>query len=137
MAVDANVLVAAMLGGRTRDLLVRGRRAGLTLITAVEVIREVEEHIPEQAEYVGVRPDSLKLALWSLPVESVANAEYASQMAHAADLMKDRDPDDAPLVALALTRDIPVWSNDRDFRGLPGIRVMTTVDVARMIAEAT
>ena len=35
------------------------------------------------------------------------------------------DPDDAPLLALALALDIPVWSNDGDFEGT-GVELLTS-----------
>ena len=31
--------------------------------------------------------------------------------------MQDRDPDDAHVLALARSLDLPIWSNDRDLQG--------------------
>lgn len=135
LAVDANILVAAMMGGRTRDLLVRLRRAGVDLAAPEEVLGEVEEHIPELAEFVRAQIDQFKLAFWSLPVQRVAAGEYAEALKRAVGLVGNRDPDDAPVVALALTRGIPVWSNDRDLKELEGVCVVTTRDVAGMFPE--
>ena len=135
LAVDANVLVAAMMGGRTRDLLVRLRRAGVDLAAPEEVFREVEEHVPELAEFVRARIDQFKLAFWSLPVQRIAAGEYAVALKRAAKLIGNRDPDDIPVVALALARGICVWSNDRDLLELKGVRVVATRDVAGIFAE--
>ncbi len=131
LAVDANIMVAAMMGGRTRDLISRIRRSGTDLLTVPEAYREVEEHLAELAGYVGAHPDQFRLALWSLPVRRVIHADYSAGLERAAALVGARDPDDAPLVALALAQGIPIWSNDRGLTGLhgKGIEVYTTRQV--------
>jgi predicted nucleic acid-binding protein len=46
--------------------------------------------------------------------------------------MKDRDPEDADLLALALQLEIPVWSNDNDFKGT-GVRWYTTARLMKAL----
>lgn len=133
LAVDANVLVAAMMGGRTRDLMVRVRRAGIDLVSTEETFQEVEAHLPELAEAAGARVEQFKLALWSMPVERSAREAYQGMMGRALEMMKGRDLEDAPIVALSLSRGIPVWSNDRDLAGLKGTQRLTTREVAALI----
>ena len=46
--------------------------------------------------------------------------------------LKDRDPDDIHLAALALKEDIPIWSNDRDFEKI-SIPVYTTAQLLKIL----
>lgn len=56
---------------------------------------------------------------------AVSEDRYADSIPEAQNRMKDRDPDDAKLFALALHLGIPIWSNDRDFE-IAGVQVFTT-----------
>lgn len=51
-------------------------------------------------------------------------------LAAAEKLIGASDPDDVPFVALALAEENDgIWSNDRAFEGLPGIRVWKTTEL--------
>jgi predicted nucleic acid-binding protein len=45
-----------------------------------------------------------------------------------------RDPEDIDLLALALVLEIPVWSNDRDFKGA-GVEWYTTARLLKLLAK--
>jgi predicted nucleic acid-binding protein len=46
-----------------------------------------------------------------------------------------RDPDDAEIVALAIALDVPLRTSDRDARGIRGLTVYTTADLARLLPD--
>jgi predicted nucleic acid-binding protein len=134
LAVDANILVPAMMGGRTRDLMVRLALLPMDLQAPEDALIEVEDHIVDLAGYVRARIDAFRLALASIPVRRIPRSEYARELQTAKELIKKRDPDDAPVVALALARGIPIWSNDKDLKSLKHVSVFTTRELAALLS---
>lgn len=70
------------------------------------------------------------MAVATLPVTLVTREEYEDQIEEAKKRIGQRDPDDAELLALALKRKVPVWSNDNDFE-VAGVEWFTS---ARLLA---
>ena len=67
-------------------------------------------------------PALLFAALQVIPIEWRLAADYADRRQDAEQRIAARDPDDWPTVALALTLDLPVWSQDKDLASA-GLRV--------------
>jgi predicted nucleic acid-binding protein len=113
LVADANVLLASVLGGRSRLVL---------LSPQVEQVLTTELTIAEVREYAGLlarkkklSADLVLLAIASLPVTIVAAPDYAASLREARRRIGRRDPEDVPVLALALQFGIAVWSNDKDF----------------------
>ncbi len=128
LAGDANVLLAAVLGGRAR--LVLSHPQIEEVLTTEANLAEVEEYALLLAEKKRLRGDLLLLAVASLPITVVGRSEYSTSLPDARRRIGLRDPDDAELLALALHRKIPIWSNDRDFEKLR-VELFTTEDLLR------
>ena len=128
LAGDANVLLAAVLGGRARLVLSHPQIEEVLTIDAN--LAEVEEYALLLAEKKRLRGDLLLLAVASLPVTVVERSEYSTSLPEARRRIGLRDPDDAELLALALHHKIPIWSNDRDFEELR-VELFTTEDLLR------
>jgi len=128
LAGDANVLLAAVLGGRA-SLILSHPQIEEVLTTEVN-LAEVEEYALLLAEKKRLRGDLLLLAVASLPVTVVERSEYSTSLPEARRRIGLRDPDDAELLALALHHKIPIWSNDRDFEELR-VELFTTEDLLR------
>ncbi len=108
LVADANVLLAAVIGGRARLILAHPQI--LEVLTTARTLAEV--------------------AVAALPVTVVDGAAYAKKLPEAIRRIGRRDPDDAELLALALQRRIPLWSNDRDFETV-GVELFTTEGLLR------
>ena len=130
IAADANVLLAAVLGGRSRLILASPRMS--QAFTAEPPIAEVREYAPVLARKRRIPADLLLLAIASLPVIVVPPADYAASMAEARRRIGRRDPDDVPILALAIEFGIPVWSNDKDFAE-SGVPWFTTEQLLRRL----
>jgi predicted nucleic acid-binding protein len=128
LAADANVLLSAVIGGRSR--LVFGHPKVDEIFTTERTFAEVEEYVPILASRKGLPVDVLILAVAALPVTIVERAEYAKKLPEALRRIGGRDPDDADLLALALQFRIPIWSNDRDFSSTK-VELFTTEDLLR------
>jgi predicted nucleic acid-binding protein len=117
------VLLSAVLGGRARLILTSPQIE--EILTVATVITEVEEYAGLLAKKKRLAEDLVLLAVAALPVTIADREEYAAALPEAMKRIGPRDPDDADLLALALTRKIPIWSNDEDFAGT-GARRLTT-----------
>jgi len=77
---------------------------------------------------LGLRLGLLQL----LPIKWIDGREYLRQESEARDRMRSRDVDEWPSVALALTlaesRDVAIWTNDRDFE-VAGLDTITTAQL--------
>jgi len=127
LAADANVLPAAVLGGRAR--LILGNTEEIEeVLTAETTFAEVEEYAVVLARKRRLPTDLLLLAVSSLPVTIVEREAYGNGIAEAKRRIGRRDPDDVDILALAIQFEIPIWSNDRDFEDC-GIQRYTTEEL--------
>lgn len=113
IAADANVLLSAVLGGRARLILEHPTIE--KVFTAEEAFAEVQEYAAILAKKKRLTMDLVLLAVDTLPVTVVERHDYRAHISEAFRMIGKRDPDDVPILALALSLQIPVWSNDRDF----------------------
>lgn len=123
VVADANVLLAAVIGGRAR--LVLTDPAGPRCVAAVAVRDEVLRYLPQLAAKRRLDLPLLLAAAAALPVAWQAETAYKARENEARKLMAGRDPDDWPTVALALATGFPIWSQDRDFE-VTGLPIWTT-----------
>ena len=127
--MDANPILSAAMGGKAGRVFLAGR---FDFVTVGPVVAEVEEYLPVLAEKKGLSLAAMRAVLAMLRLAVVPAEEYSFHIEKARELIGGRDPDDVPLLALALALGCPIWTNDRDFEGLPGVRVRTT---AELLAE--
>jgi len=130
LAADANVLLAAVLGGRAGLILASAEIE--EIFTAQVTLAEVEEYAAVPAKKRRLPTDLLLLAVTSLPVTIVDRAAYANSLSEARRRIGRRDPDDVDILALVIQFQIPVWSNDRDFEDC-GVQLYTTEDLLRKL----
>jgi predicted nucleic acid-binding protein len=128
LAADANVLLSAVIGGRAKLVLTHATVE--EILTTESVYAEVEEYASILGRKKKYSPETLMLAVASLPVSIVKSEVYATSVRQARKRIGKRDPDDVELLALALHFKIPLWSNDRDFEGC-GVEQRTTAELLR------
>jgi predicted nucleic acid-binding protein len=129
LAADSNVILSAVIGKAALRVFLRPE---IELITTRFNILEVEEYIPRLASKYGLDERSLLLQLKMLPIVVFDEKHYHSHTPQATRLLKERDPDDVHLAALALKEEVPIWSNDRDFEKL-SLQVYTTAQLLKAL----
>ena len=126
LVADANVLLAAVLGGRAKVVLQHPDIE--KLLTAEATFAELQEYAVILARKKRLSLDTLLLAMAALPVTVVEEAVYAMALPQARKLISQRDPDDVHVLALTLHMGLPLWSNDKDFEGT-GVERYTTAEL--------
>jgi predicted nucleic acid-binding protein len=127
VAADANVLLSAILGHAALRVFTE---TDTRVFTTRGVLQEVREYLPVVAEQYDILPQALEAQLRLLAVRECGPGEYGAKLETARRAVGGRDPDDVELLALALTFDVPVWSNDSDFKGI-GVAWYTTARLLR------
>lgn len=126
LVLDANILLRAVFGTRVRQLLETYEDlAGFYSPDAC--FGEARDYIPVVAKRRGI-DQSLGLSVLeevSRIVVPVDRSLYEGHELLARERIQRRDPDDWPVVAVALLLGIPVWTEDKDFFG-SGIPTWTT-----------
>lgn len=129
IAADSNVLLGAVAKRAARRVL---GVPVLVIVTIDAVIAEVYKYAPLFAKRYDIDMAEIDDAIVKLPVIRYGEAEYRSHLDQARRYLAHRDPDDVALAALALKLDVPIWSNDNDFRELP-LPVYTTAALLRAL----
>ncbi|MBI2916517.1 MAG: nucleotide-binding protein [Chloroflexi bacterium] len=130
LALDANILVRAVLGRRVLAIL--ETYADRVHFLAPEVaFTEVRGHLPDILVKRGLPRetatqliDDVLERLTGL-VTPVPHEVYVDSEAEARRRLAGRDEADWPFVALALVLGCPIWTEDRDFFG-SGVATWTT-----------
>ena len=129
LAVDANPILSAVIGGKALKGFWDQR---ISLHTTAHTLREVLEYVPKLAQKADMPLQEVLASLYLLPLTVYGRAFYQSKLAKARRLIGERDPDDVDLLALALKLDIPVWTNDKDFKDT-GVTIYTTAQLLSLI----
>ena len=128
--VDANPIISALLGGSARRVILAAK---FTFYSTQNTLFEAEKYLP----WLSAKLDRSELDLFRefelLPIIACQPARYESQLARANRLIGPRDPRDVPILALALELGFPLWTEDHDFDGIPGISVRRTADLLAML----
>ena len=128
---DANVLLSAAVG-----------KSALRVFTefAIEVhvsrfnADEVTEYLPEMASKYDLPIELVQLQWKLLPLRFHTEKDYRGHFEEAFAALKDRDPEDAHILALARSLELPIWSHDRDLGGL-SVKCYTTAQLLRILQE--
>ena len=126
LVLDANIFIRAVFGFRVRQLL-ESYEDLASFYSPETCFQEAQEYIPQLAQR---RKINVLLAFSVLEelqriVVAVDRSLYEGYEGPARERVRGRDPDDWPVVAVALMLGLPVWTEDQDFFG-SGIPTWTT-----------
>ena len=130
--VDTNVLFTFFWEGSfTRKLLVKQE---LDLFSPEFALDEINSHCDEILKKTGISLEEFKRLRRELAilVEFIPLEEYSSFMKEA---LAIPDPDDIDFTALALKRDCPLWSNDKELKQQTVVKVFSTSDLISLLSE--
>ncbi|MCL1960549.1 MAG: PIN domain-containing protein [Desulfovibrionaceae bacterium] len=137
LALDANILIRAVLGVHVRDLLFA--YADTVRFCAPDVAwadahRHLLTLLPKRGS--DLAKGLARLEQLQAIVEFVEARFYETAKADALPRIERRDPDDWPVLACALLLDCPVWTQDVDFFGT-GVATWTSDRVEFYLTAAS
>lgn len=112
VAVDANIILSALLGGKPSVILFDSR---FDFITTDFTLSEVEKYLPRFARKLHLPITELETAVQLLPIHTYHKSFYSHQLITAEKLIGHIDPKDVDILALALHFNCYLWSQDKDF----------------------
>jgi predicted nucleic acid-binding protein len=131
VVADANVLLSAAVGKAASRVFTE---FDMLVHVAQFNTDEVAEYLPYMARKYGLSVELVEMQWKLLPLRIHSVDDYRSRLPQAIAVLKERDPEDAHALALAQSLDLPIWSNDRDLRGL-GVECYTTAQLLRLLSE--
>jgi predicted nucleic acid-binding protein len=129
VAADSNVLLSAVIGKAALKIFTY---TNLEILTTRFNVLEVEEYLPFLSSKYDLDIKQLWVQLKMLPIQIIEVGEYKSHLPFAQEHLGQRDMDDIHLAALALIKNIPIWSNDRDFENIPHITLYPTAKLLKL-----
>lgn len=130
LVADANVILLALIGGRAQTVL--AHPAVSEILTTEFTIGEVCEYVERLAAKKKLELTVVLLTMSILPVKIVPRENYEHCLPEARKRIGGRDPDDIDLLALALSSEAVIWSNDNDFAE-GGVDWLTTAQLLKRL----
>lgn len=130
LAVDANPLVAALLGGQSLRMLFSPL---LRCVTTERTTWEVKRYIPMIAERSGVSEAEVLSLFETFPLMAYQSSFYEAYIALATERIGERDPKDVDILALVYRLKTPLWTEDQDLQGLDDIQTIATEELRQII----
>ena len=134
LVIDTGILISALLkDSATREILLL---SSIEFLLPDYAFEEFERHKDKISQRSGLSMEDIDVLMPLLTenITIVPAAKIKPYMEKANEMMGGTDPFDVPFVALALATDNNgVWSNDKHFENLKGIKVWKTSDVFNFI----
>jgi predicted nucleic acid-binding protein len=124
IVLDANILVAAILGRYVPRVLVEAHARGVTLAVPEPQIVEAARVLIEKIELTEADARAGLASITTL-VNALGREFFAGMEEDARRRLHERAQEAWPVLAAAMTSGGGVWSNDRDFFGT-GVAVWST-----------
>jgi predicted nucleic acid-binding protein len=131
VVADANVLLSAIVG---KSALLVFTEFGIQVHATQCNADEVTEYLPEMAKKYELPAELVRLQWKLLPVRLHPQEDYKSYLPGALVELKNRDPEDAHVLALTKSEGLPIWSNDRDL-GHVNAECLTTAKLLRILQD--
>ena len=136
IVLDANILLRAVFGQRVPQIL--SEHADEVNFYSPDVcFADAREYIQKLSARRGLDPIDALAVLDGIGgiVEIVDRSLYEDYEQLARERIQTRDPEDWPVIAVALLLDLPIWTEDQDFFG-GGIATWTTERVELYLRSA-
>ena len=110
--VDANILISALLGGKSRFILFDPK---FEFITTQFTLQEVEKYISFISKKSGISESEISEAINLIPLTVISRNKYKKFIKESTKIMMDIDKNDIEILALYLKERTYLWSEDKDF----------------------
>jgi len=125
IVVDANVIISALIGGSSRDILFDHRYDFLTTKFTLE---EVKKYIPEIAKKSDTDEKFIMETLELIPLTIKKRNFYEESLNEAEEMIGEIDEKDVDILGLAIETNNYLWSQDKDFEKAGYEKLLKTKD---------
>jgi predicted nucleic acid-binding protein len=138
LVIDTSILISALLKDSvTRQILLF---SSIDFLLPEYAFEEIEKHKDNVSIRSGLSRGEIEIVL-SLIIENITiipASKLKPYMEKAHKIIGSIDPFDVPFVALALSIDNDgIWSNDKHFKNLKGIKIWKTSDIFNYFKSQT
>lgn len=131
LIIDAkNIVMSALISmnGKTRDLIFL---SNLSLFAPEYLMEEIEKHKTEIIKKSDLDGESFEIAksLILSKIKLIPFSEFESSINKAKAVCPD--PNDTEYFALALSKNIPIWSDDKALKQQSGIKIYSTSELLK------
>jgi predicted nucleic acid-binding protein len=125
IVLDTNILIRAVLGVRVPNLL-KKYSPNCSFVSSATCYDELNHHLPKilQKRNLSLEPFLNAIAKLTKVVAPLSEEIYSEYNFDAQRRIEERDIKDWTIVALALSLNCPIWTEDQDFFGI-GIATST------------
>ncbi len=123
IAVDANIILSALLGGKPSRILFYPQ---FQFVTTEFTFMEVEKYLPRLAIKLRIPQEILTQLLLELPIKIFPENFYKDHLTQANQLIGQFDEKDANILALALKFKTYLWSQDKHFEKTGYLKLLKT-----------
>jgi len=133
LVIDANIIISAVIssGGKTCYLLFS---ESTDLFAPEFLLKEFEKYKHEILEKSSLTEGefNLALSLISSRIKFIPFSEFEKSISKARKLCPD--PDDTEYFALAISKNIPLWSNDKALKKQESVDVLSTSELLELFS---
>ena len=131
LVIDANIVISALISkeGKTRELIFLKE---FTLFAPEFLFEEIKKYKKLIIEKSKLDEESIDLALSLIfsKIKLIPLSEFEESLTKAKDICPD--PNDEEYFALALSKNIPIWSNDKKLKEQDKIKICNTSELLEM-----
>ena len=129
LVIDSNVIMAAFIRDNISRRIILDYE--INLIAPDFILLEIESKKSLILSKSGLNQDSFDLLLSSLStkIKIIPKKDYEPDLNIAKSLIGERDINDVSYLALAIAKDYPIWTNDKDFHVQKSVKIYTTKQV--------
>lgn len=128
LIIDANVLISALISpeGKTREIIFA---YDIKFYAPEFLFTEIEEHKEEILKKSRLSDDEFDLALNLLKsrIILVPFTDFRKFISRA--IRTSPDPDDIEYIALALSEDTIIWTDDKDLKKQTKVKIISTTEL--------
>jgi predicted nucleic acid-binding protein len=128
VVADANVLLSAAVGKAVQKAFYKP----IEVYTTQHTYKELLKYLPAFCEMYHVTEGDALDQIKKLQLVVKSKSFYKSKLVEAWELIGKRDPKDVDILALTLKLNVPIWSNDNDFKDLP-VKRFTTAQILKKL----
>ena len=132
LIIDANIIISALISmrGKTRDLIFLNN---FSLFAPEYLTEEIEKYKSEIIEKSELDTKSFKLAtsLIFSKIKLIPFSEFESSINKAKDICPDSN--DVEYFALALSKNLSIWFDDKALKQQPRIKVFSTTELIKKL----